>query len=40
LLRNGYQPAPMPLEEYARFVADDVAAMVKLGKEAHIDPLD
>jgi tripartite-type tricarboxylate transporter receptor subunit TctC len=40
LLRTGYQPAPMPPEDYARFVADDVAAMVKLGKEAHIEPLD
>jgi hypothetical protein len=40
MLRTGYQPAPMPSEDYARFAADDVAAMVKLGKETHIDPLD
>jgi hypothetical protein len=30
----------MLAEDYARFVADDVAAVVKLGKEAHIEPLD
>jgi tripartite-type tricarboxylate transporter receptor subunit TctC len=40
LLRTGFQPAPMLAEDYARFVADDVAAVVKLGKEAHIEPLD
>jgi tripartite-type tricarboxylate transporter receptor subunit TctC len=40
LLRTGFQPAPMLAEDYARFVADDVAAVMKLGKEAHIEPLD
>jgi tripartite-type tricarboxylate transporter receptor subunit TctC len=38
LLRTGYVPAPMTAEEYASFVADDVAAMISLGKEAHIEP--
>jgi hypothetical protein len=33
-------PAPMNPEEYARFVADDVAQMISLGKEAHIEPKD
>ena len=40
LLRTGYIPAPMNREEYARFVADDVAQMISLGKEAHIEPKD
>jgi tripartite-type tricarboxylate transporter receptor subunit TctC len=40
LLRTGYMPAPMNPEEYARFVADDVAQMISLGKEAHIEPKD
>jgi tripartite-type tricarboxylate transporter receptor subunit TctC len=40
LLRTGYLPAPMNREEYARFVADDVAQMISLGKEAHIEPKD
>ena len=38
LLRTGYTPEPMAPEEFARFMADDLAAMVKLGKEAHIEP--
>ena len=40
LLRTGYIPAPMDPEEYARFVADDVAQMISLGKQAHIEPVD
>ena len=27
-------------EDYAKFVADDVAQMISLGKEAHIEPKD
>ena len=40
LLRTGYIPASMNPEEYARFVADDVAQMISLGKQAHIEPKD
>jgi tripartite-type tricarboxylate transporter receptor subunit TctC len=40
LLRSGYVPAPMSPEEYARFIADDVAQMISLGKQAHIEPVD
>ena len=40
LLRTGYVPAPMTAQQYASFIADDIAAMTSLGKEAHIEPLD
>jgi tripartite-type tricarboxylate transporter receptor subunit TctC len=40
LLRIGYQPAPMTPQQSTSFVADDLDAMVKLAKEAHIEPLD
>jgi tripartite-type tricarboxylate transporter receptor subunit TctC len=40
LLRTGYIPASMNPEEYARFIADDVAQMISLGKQAHIEPVD
>jgi tripartite-type tricarboxylate transporter receptor subunit TctC len=40
LLRTGYLPAPMTAEQYRSFVADDVAAIIGLGKDAHIQPLD
>jgi tripartite-type tricarboxylate transporter receptor subunit TctC len=38
LLRTGYLPEPMTVEQFVQFFADDLAAMVKLGKEAHIEP--
>jgi tripartite-type tricarboxylate transporter receptor subunit TctC len=38
LLRTGYTPEPMTAEQFAQFMADDLAAMVRLGKEAHIEP--
>jgi tripartite-type tricarboxylate transporter receptor subunit TctC len=40
LLRTGYLPEPMTAEQFANFVAEDLAAMVRLGKEAHIEPAD
>jgi tripartite-type tricarboxylate transporter receptor subunit TctC len=40
LLRTGYVPAAMTAQQYAGFVADDVAAMINLGKETRIEPLD
>jgi hypothetical protein len=30
----------MTPQEYNKFISDDVAAMITLGKEAHIEPLD
>ena len=38
LLRTGYTSEPMSPEQFAQFMADDLAAMVRLGKEAHIEP--
>jgi tripartite-type tricarboxylate transporter receptor subunit TctC len=40
LLRTGYLPEPMTTEQFARFITEDLAAMVRLGKEAHIEPAD
>ena len=40
LLRIGYQPISMSPEQYASFFANDVAATIKLGKDAHIEPLN
>ncbi len=39
LLRIGFEPAPMSPEQYGKFFADDVAAMIKLAKDAQIEPL-
>jgi tripartite-type tricarboxylate transporter receptor subunit TctC len=36
----GVQPKPMNPDQFAKFFADDVAAMVKLGKDANITPMD
>jgi tripartite-type tricarboxylate transporter receptor subunit TctC len=36
----GVQPKPMSPDQFAKFFADDVAAMVKLGKDANITPMD
>jgi tripartite-type tricarboxylate transporter receptor subunit TctC len=40
LLRTGYLPEPMTTEQFARFIADDVDAMIRLDKEAHIQASD
>ncbi len=40
LQRLGFEPAPMSPQDFAGFFAGDVAAMVKLGKDAHIEPTD
>ena len=37
LLQTGYVPERMTAEQFAHFVAEDVAAMAKLGEEAHIE---
>ena len=36
----GVQPKPMTPDQFAKFFADDVAATVKLGKDANIAPTD
>jgi hypothetical protein len=40
LLRIGFEPEKMSPEQYGKFFADDVAAMIKLGNDAHVEPLD
>jgi tripartite-type tricarboxylate transporter receptor subunit TctC len=40
LLRIGYVPEPMTVDQYGGFVADDLATLINLGKQAHIEPLD
>jgi tripartite-type tricarboxylate transporter receptor subunit TctC len=38
LSKLGVQPRPMSIEQFDKFVRDDVAATVKLAKDAHIVP--
>jgi tripartite-type tricarboxylate transporter receptor subunit TctC len=40
LANLGVEPMPMSPEQYGKFFAADLAAMVKLGKDAHIEPTD
>jgi tripartite-type tricarboxylate transporter receptor subunit TctC len=40
LLRIGFQPTTLSPEQYGKFFADDMAAMIKLGQDAHIEPLN
>jgi len=40
LQRMGFKPAQMDPEQYGKFLADDVAAMIELSKSAHIEPSD
>jgi tripartite-type tricarboxylate transporter receptor subunit TctC len=40
LLRTGFLPVVMAPQDYEKFIADDVAAVIRLGKDAHIQPLD
>ena len=39
LLRVGFEPAPMSADQFASFIASDVAAMKKLAQDAHIEAL-
>jgi tripartite-type tricarboxylate transporter receptor subunit TctC len=40
-MRNlGAEPRPMTPDEFAKFFAEDVAATVRLGKDANITPMD
>ena len=36
----GVRPMPMTPQQYGKFFADDMAAMIKLGKDADIKPTD
>lgn len=40
LAKLGVEPKPMSVEEFAKFVADDMAATTELAREAHIEPVD
>jgi tripartite-type tricarboxylate transporter receptor subunit TctC len=40
LAKLGVEPRPMSVEEFGKFVHDDVAATVKLANDAHIEPAD
>ena len=40
LQQLGAEPMPMTAEQFAKFFAEDVAAMVRLGKDANIAPMD
>jgi tripartite-type tricarboxylate transporter receptor subunit TctC len=40
LRKLGVQPMPMTPAEFGKFFADDVAAMIKLGKAANIEATD
>jgi len=39
LLRVGFEPSPMSPVQFAAFFSNDVAAMIKLAKDAHIEPI-
>lgn len=40
LSKLGVEPMPMTPDQYGKYFADDMAAMVKLGKDAHIAPTE
>jgi tripartite-type tricarboxylate transporter receptor subunit TctC len=40
LQKLGVQPMPMTPDEFQKFFTDDVAAMIKLAKDADIKPTD
>jgi len=40
LAKLGVEPEPMSVDEFGKFVKDDLAATVQLAKEAHIEPTD
>jgi tripartite-type tricarboxylate transporter receptor subunit TctC len=40
LQQLGVEPMPMTTEQFGKFFAEDVAAMVQLGKDANIAPMD
>jgi tripartite-type tricarboxylate transporter receptor subunit TctC len=40
LLRTGYVPTSLTAQQFGDFISSEVNAMVKLGKQAHIEPLD
>ncbi len=40
LARLGVEPVPMSVDQFGKFVADDIVATVELAKQAHIKPID
>jgi tripartite-type tricarboxylate transporter receptor subunit TctC len=40
LAKLGVEPEQMSVDQFAKFVSDDLAATVQLAKEAHIEPTD
>jgi tripartite-type tricarboxylate transporter receptor subunit TctC len=40
LLQTGFAPTWLTPQQFGKFISDEVDAMVKLGKEANIEPLD
>jgi len=40
LLQTGVLPAQLSPQQFQKFLADDVNGIIKLGKEAHIEPVD
>ena len=40
LAKLGVEPKPMSVDEFSKFVKDDLAATVQLAKDAHIQPVD
>ena len=40
LAKLGVEPELMSVDEFGKFVNDDLAATVQLAKEAHIEPMD
>jgi tripartite-type tricarboxylate transporter receptor subunit TctC len=40
LERMGFKPVQMDPKQYGKFIADDLASMIHLGKNAHIEPSD
>ena len=40
LAKFGVEPTSISVEQFSQFFRDDLAAMVQLAKEAHIEPVD
>ena len=40
LQQLGVEPMPMTPDQFGKFFADDVAAMIQLAKDANIAPMD
>ena len=40
LAKLGVEPEQMSVDQFGKFVTDDIAATVQLAKDAHIEPVD